>query len=240
MTSPVILLEDSAAAILVVGALGTASFGFLDATKAVKGGASRLGFGYIEAALGPYMCAIRHDGFDAMPAVWARWLNGVAMSDQKAAVKDAIWLGARPQDADDLANTGPVEGAALADILRRLRTGAALTAAQTTLHDRFDHSIDAALDAGFERADQAYRNSCKLLAGLVAVILAVAIGWVVDSLGVFTAAKSGAADYWTSPRLAAAILIGLVSVPIGPIAKDLASTLQAAAAALPSAKPAAK
>jgi hypothetical protein len=77
------------------------------------------------------------------------------------------------------------------------------------------------MDAGFERADQLYRNASKLLAALISVILAVAAVFVYDGSHVHD-------------DLGVAVLVGLVATPLAPIAKDLSSALGTAVNALKS------
>jgi hypothetical protein len=70
------------------------------------------------------------------------------------------------------------------------------------------------LDEGYERADQRYRNAAKVLAGAFSIVLALFGGWIVGS----------------NPLLA--LFVGIIAVPLAPIAKDLSRTLQAAVKAL--------
>jgi hypothetical protein len=74
--------------------------------------------------------------------------------------------------------------------------------------------LSALIDAGYEEADQQYRNWSKLYASIIAVVLAV-----------IAAAFLGF-------NLILAVLIGLVSTPLAPVAKNLTSSLQAAASAM--------
>jgi hypothetical protein len=81
------------------------------------------------------------------------------------------------------------------------------------------------LDEAYQRADQAYRNTCKVVAGGVSVVLAVLGGWV--------QAHTSWAYLW-SQDLAIAALTGLIATPLAPIAKDLASAVTAGANAIQS------
>ena len=76
-------------------------------------------------------------------------------------------------------------------------------------------TLFAVLDQGYQRADQRYRNSAKMMAVPVAVALAL--------LGVWAIAGSGATsiDVWR------AVAGGLLATPLAPMAKDLASAIQA-------------
>jgi hypothetical protein len=114
-----------------------------------------------------------------------------------------------------MAATGHVDPASLAAIVGAVEAGTPLTADQVNLLARFGAVIDAALDAGFERWDQECQTTARLLAGVVAVVLAL----VANQLWQLT-------TFWD------ALLVGLIAVPLAPIAQDLTSGLSAAAAAL--------
>ncbi|WP_394890517.1 hypothetical protein ACG873_03825 [Mesorhizobium sp. AaZ16] len=45
--------------IAATAALGTASFGLVDASKALRGGISNVGFGFIRKALQPFQAALK-------------------------------------------------------------------------------------------------------------------------------------------------------------------------------------
>jgi hypothetical protein len=83
--------------------------------------------------------------------------------------------------------------------------------------------IDALLDAAFENADQQFKNVSRVLAGAVAIGLAVA-AWAFWP------------DVASKPELWVAIGVGLLAVPVAPVAKDLTSALSAAMRALKAAK----
>jgi hypothetical protein len=158
--------------------------------------------------------------------------------DQKAAAKSLIRLGLSAGNAQAMAAAGHVDATRLTEIIRAIETGSALTTSDADLLGRFNGAIDAAMDAGFERGDQQYRNACRLVAGLFAVGLSVwagalvSVGGLVGGGQVLTlSAYPFSTDFWT------AVLAGLIAVPLAPIAKDLASSLQAAATAVQSIKP---
>jgi hypothetical protein len=215
-------------AIAAIGALGTAAYGLLDATKAFGGGVSRIGWGKVQAALLPFQAALADVNADWTATVRANWLNGVAKEDQKAAAKSLVRLGLSPANAAALAPAGRVDPARLVAVMTAVDQGNALVPADVAVLARFDSAVDAALDAGFERADQRYRNVARLLAGIIAVALAVVAAIAFPQY--FPEGASRAA------QLSKAALIGLIAVPLAPIAKDLSSALSTAASALKAAK----
>jgi len=212
--------------VAAVSALGTASFGLVDATKVYRGGVSNVGFRFIRAAVAPFMAALELiDADDPLATLRGNWINGVAKADQKAAAKSLIRLGVTPSTAAQLASRIPgIDAAALTTVAQKIDTGSSLTEDELNLLGRFDAIIDARLDAGFERADQQYRNMAKTIAAGFAVILAIAGMRVVKGEAI------GGSD------VAVAIFLGVLSIPLAPIAKDLSSALSTAVSAMKSVK----
>lgn len=214
-----------------VAALGTASYGLVDVTKFFAGGVSNGGFGYVKKAVAPFAPAlVESAGSDWASILRANWLNGMAKDDQKVVTKSLIRLGLSTDNATQLAIPGRVDGKALQAVVTKLDTGTALTDADLNVIGRFDAMIDAALDGGFERGDQFYRDASKALAAVIAIILAV-IGEIVlvsasDHAFRLTLSFVFTKEFWL------AVLVGAVSVPLAPVAKDLSSTLVAAVKAM--------
>ena len=82
--------------------------------------------------------------------------------------------------------------------------------------------MTALLDEAYQVSDQAYRNRMRMLAGGVAVALAIAGGW----------ALVGTDNFWHSSDPVLAFLVGLLATPLAPIAKDLSSALATAVNAM--------
>jgi hypothetical protein len=212
--------------ISAVAALGTAAAGLVDALKTLPGGGvSHIGFGTIRKCLHPVASAFAAIG-EVKPwdTLHANWINGVAEAQQKAVAKSLIHLGLTPKNALHMARALGIPPDALKSVATKIGEGDALLPEDTNVLGRFDTMVGAMLDAGYEKADQKYRNFAKLCAAGIAVILAVAAGYVLsgDALG----------EYFKSPDLIKAVLVGLVSTPLAPVAKDLTSSLQAAANAM--------
>lgn len=213
-------------AIAATGALGTAASGLVDASKAFGGGISNVGFKRIQAALHPFHGALQSAQSDWVATIRANWINGTPMEDQKTTAKSLIRLGLSSKNAAGMAAAGHVNPTDLVATVTAIEKGAALTPDQVTLLGRFSAAIDAAMDGGFERADQEYRNASKLWAGIAAVVLAACGGWLVGT------PHMDPVDYLRSVEFGEAILVGIIAVPLAPVAKDLTSSLQAAVTAL--------
>ena len=72
--------------------------------------------------------------------------------------------------------------------------------------------MTALLDEAYQRSDQVYRNSTRAWAALLAVVLALTGGMLLQPAG----------DWPVS------LLVGLLATPLSPIAKDLSSALATA------------
>jgi hypothetical protein len=226
--------------IAAVGALGTAAFGLVDATKAWhwgrnwRGGISNVGFSVLKGAFAPFVTALqsvyRHDPLET---IHANWINGVATADQKAAAKGLIRLGLTPASANALAAATGIDPVLLNAAAVRIAAGDPPTPTDLNIFGRFDALLSAILDAAYERADQQYRNACKALALLFSVLMSWAAFFCLAAQSACTAPATGCfqPDFWL------ATLIGIVATPLAPVAKDAVSTLQAAAAALSATKP---
>ena len=155
----------------------------------------------------------------------ANWIAGVAKGEQKAKAQSLIKLGLSSANASDIALASHVDATALKAAVTKLETGAKLGERDLNVLGRMNVTIEALLDAAFESADQQYRNTCRLLAGLICLALSVIAWWL-----------------WTNttgtprPSLWAALAVGLLAVPFAPVAKDLTSALSAAMNALKAAR----
>lgn len=215
-----ISLQQVGAALAALSALATAAFGLLDSTKAFWGGVSNIGLGHLWRALTPYDAALNEavGRQQWRLTVRANWINGMAKDQQKAVVGALLKLGLTAETARSIAAASNVDADALATAARKLEAGEELEPAQVNILGRMSVSIEATLDAAFEAAEQQYRNVSRVLAGLACVGLALLAQTLMpgDQTG----------DYLL------AVTVGLLAVPLAPVAKDLTSALSAAMRAL--------
>jgi len=219
------LIQSVGGIVAAVAALGTASVGFVDALKAFGGGPSNFGFAGIRRTLSPFLPKTANGAFTEaklLDALRSNWINGVAKADQKAKAKALIHLGLTAGNARDLAKAAGVDEDTLASVANkvagRVQVNPALTPAETNALGQFDAILSAILDEAYERADQQYRNGTKILATFFAVTFGIAGSCLIKGAS------------WDDAGLG--LLVGLVAVPLAPVAKDLASSLQAAVTAL--------
>ncbi|HJV38638.1 MAG TPA: hypothetical protein VJ528_07350 [Geothrix sp.] len=222
--------SDLVSAVLAIGALGTAAFGLVDASKAFWGGVSNAGFGFISSFLDevvpkngkpPAEVALT---LEAMrDTLRASWLNGAPLADQKSAAKSLVKLQLNAETAADLAKTMGVDATVMVAVATRLQTAHPLEPEQQNVYGRFDLVLATRIDRAYQCADQRYRNTSKVAACAVAVILAEVAAW---SLQAPPPAPQGGALYLR------ALIAGLLATPLAPVAKDLASAISTAAKAV--------
>jgi hypothetical protein len=205
--------------------LGTAAMGLVDAAKAFAGGPSNFGFGYIETALKPFLVpaaggATAFGTSEILRTLKANWLNGVPKTDQKAKAKALIHLVLTQGSAALLAAAAGVDAATLTSLARKTATGVPATADEINALGQFDAVLSAVLDAAYERADQQYRNACKVLATLVATVLGLVGGWFIYQ------------PHFGFTQFVISFVVGISAAPLAPVAKDVASSLQAAVTAV--------
>lgn len=219
------LIQNIGNIIAAVAALGTASMGFVDALKALWGGPSNIGFSSIKHTLRPFLPKKANGAFseaELLEALKSNWINGVAKADQKAKAKALIHLGLTAGNAAELAKAAGVDEKTLASVADKVagRSQEALTPAEINALGQFDAILSAILDEAYERADQQYRNGAKILATFFAVIFGIVGSGLINGGG------------FTRGNIWLGVIVGIVSVPLAPVAKDLVSSLQAAVGAL--------
>lgn len=214
--------------IAAIGALGTAAFGLVDATKVFWGGVNHVGFRGIArrvAALTP----TDGDITNALPQrqvienLKGNWVNGTDLASQKSIAKSLIKLHVTPNNAAQLAaatNTNPV---VFRGIVEKQQSATALTPAEGDTYARFDLIVTAMLDEVYQHADQTYRNATRGFAMVISVVLAFGGKCILDANQMPVGSMT-------------ALLIGLLATPLAPIAKDLSTGLAAAVNALQTAK----
>lgn len=218
------MLESLSDLVVAVGALGTASYGLVDVSKAFGGGVSNHGFARIAAAMtklypagaGPLDLA------EILDELRASWLNGKPMREQIAQARCLIKLRFDPAGAPALAAATGLDAARLSALAGKLDQGVPLDDADQALLGRFNDILEALLDGAYQHADQAYRNAAKAWAVVVALVLAITGGWLLPRTG----------DYWGSREFLQAVVIGLLAAPLAPVSKDLANALGAGVKAL--------
>lgn len=216
------------AIICAIGGLGTAAFGLLEALKPFFSFINRIGLGGIQSTVArltppeaddkPPLNALPGDGI--LKTVGANWINGRDLAGQKAIAKSLIKLHLSAGNAAQVAAVANVDPALLTAVAQSTVSGAALTPEQSDAWSRFDLIVTAMLDECYQCSDQTYRNWMRAMAAGLAVILAIAGGYMLDGSW---------SKFWSNPHeVGLAVLIGLLATPLAPIAKDISSALATA------------
>lgn len=217
--------------ITAVGGLGTAAFGLLEAIKPVCPFINRIGFAGIRKTISALTPPEAGAGspLNALPQVkvvqslQANWINGNDLASQKAIAKSLVKLHLSAGNAAALAAATNVDAAQLTAVAASIASGTAMTQPQVDAYSRFDLIVTAMLDECYQCSDQIYRNWMRALAACIAVALALAGGWVLDTNG--TGATQG---FWWSRDMATAFVVGLLATPLAPVAKDISTALATA------------
>jgi hypothetical protein len=149
----------------------------------------------------------------------ADWINGTALADQKRIAKSLIKLQLNPAAASAIAKKTGVDESVLSSVVAKMASGAALTQQEADVSGRLDLILMTALDEGYQRADQRYRNACKSAAVLFSVGLALFAAWAIH----------GGYDRYLFLQ---ALVVGLLATPLAPVAKDLSTAVQTASKAV--------
>lgn len=223
--------------IAALGALGTASFGLVDATKAAGGGVSRAGMNDIKKALKPLFGGAYSTKDRSNPLTYAsildnlraNWMNGTDLADQKAIAKSLIKLRLSPSTAPALANATGVDPAELVAIATSINTAVALTPPQADVFGRFDLALTSLFDQAYQRADQRYRNCAKILASVFSIVIAVIAGYFYEQQSISNYGATFFTYLLHEPFARICLLAGALATPIAPVAKDLSTALAAGA-----------
>ena len=229
-------LTQVTTAIAAIGALETAAFGLVDASKLLPGLIPSSGFAFIRKLVAeldpPSGGTIPRGSALTVSAITdtlhANWVNGMALADQKSVTKTLVKLRLNEETAPHLAHLTGVNSGVLTSVAQKLANGQAISQPEMDTYGRFDVLLATFIDRAFQRADQRYRNTAKSAACLVAIVLTEAAAYFLGMLG------AGGQPVWHNIGLAA--VVGLIATPLAPVAKDLASALNTAATAVQSVK----
>jgi hypothetical protein len=137
-------------------------------------------------------------------AVASKLIGDVWHMDSKHATALAIALQA-PGNATD----GATAGASSAGPVDQAQA----------LAGRFSTALDTRINAAFQHSDERYQTVAKTAAGVMAVLLATTFNWYMGG--------NDAQGHWQPIfNFPIAIGIGLVAVPLAPVAKDISTSLQ--------------
>jgi hypothetical protein len=212
--------------IIAIGGLGTAAFGLVDAAKAAFSGINRVGMDHIREVVTELAPEGASAGgpVNALPqakillTLEANWVNGADLASQKAIAKSLVKLHLSESNATAVAVKTSVDPAVLRAVAANIASGKPFSQAEGDAYARFDLIVTALLDEAYQVSEQDYRNWTRMLAAILAVVLAMAGGW----------SLVGSYQFWHSSDVLLSLLVGLLATPLAPIAKDLSSALATA------------
>lgn len=200
--------------ILAAGGLGTAAFGIVEASKWL-GVVGEAGFGRGLRIVGSLTTPLAV----AYGAEWEELLRAQYRGDAdglKRLMRQGVRVGLTPENAVAVARgMGSLDGDALAEAVGVAARNGTLSDAQRATIGRYELAADARIDAALTVAQARYAGTVRILASAVAIALAL-----------------GVAARLAPDRMTVALLLGIAAVPLAPIAKDVATGIQAAARAL--------
>lgn len=209
--------------ILSAGGLGTAAYGAVDGFKLIPK-IALTGYRKVTDHLGDVMKAVRRAyGAHADALLRAQYQGGRTDGVLPKSLRQGFRIGLPALDAATIETIADSVGVANAKLISsgaaKMKDGIDLTKEEREAMSRLEVAVDARIDAGLTMADCAYVLRMKVFAGLLAIAVAIAVGFAIrDSLE----------QNW----LLQAFLVGLLAVPVAPIAKDLATAVGEAAKAL--------
>lgn len=212
-------IDSLGPAIAAAGALGTASFGIVEALKWTPLGAA--GFGQIRAYLGPAL----EDALNiAYGADYARLLRAQYRQDSQTqglvgkSLRQGVRIGLTPYNAPDIARfLGTVDPEELKKAAAAVISNQPLTDEQRGAIGRFELAADARISSALSRAQDVYLGTVRCAASALSIVLAEGAAIMLGT----------SQDMWM-----VGLLVGVVAVPLAPIANDVVGALQAATKAL--------
>ena len=209
------IVNNLGTTVLAVGALGIAAFGIVEGFKGA--GLGLLGFGQIPRLLGEHVLnALKIAyGDDYLSVLKVQYRTGRSSGDLTRSIRQGARIGLTPSNAKDLAaSVGVVDGEELRKVSEAVMAGEELNDEQRGILGRFELALDARIDAATAMANYQYANSMRVAASVVAVVIALIVAIIVEA------------------NLLLALVVGIAAVPIAPIAKDVATAIQSASAAM--------
>jgi hypothetical protein len=206
--------------VAAAGALGTACFGIVEALKWTPVGEA--GFRQIKKLLGPDLLGALQIAYGAQ---YDQLLRAQYRQDSQQqtliakSLRQGVRLGLTPANAAALAGyLGTVTAPSLLAAATNVANGVALATADQNAIGRFEMAVDARIDSALSQAQDVYLGTIRCAASVLAVVIAEAVQYMLGT--------SAVANPLT------ALLVGVVAVPLAPIANDVVSALQAATKAL--------
>ncbi|HYL01764.1 MAG TPA: hypothetical protein VEU78_11255 [Steroidobacteraceae bacterium] len=209
-------INTLSSAIAAAGALGTASFGIVEGLKWTALGAA--GFGCIGEYLGQDLTACLRSAYGPE---FERLLRAQYRQDSRSqsiiakSLRQGVRIGLTTANAENVARfLGTVAPAALRQAAAAVESSTPLSDAERGAIGRFELAADARIASALSRAQDVYLGWVRGSASLCAIVLGIATALILGS------------------DLVDGLIVGVVAVPLAPIANDVVAALQAATRAM--------
>jgi len=203
--------------VAATGALGVAAMGIAEGLKSVK--FDPKGFRKLEDEVVWAKNALKASyGDNYRQTMVSLYRNGRRKGELPRVLRQAVRIGMNEATARTMAEVvGGVDADELAAVATKVAHGDELNDKERNILGRFEVGADARIDAALALAERAYVNAMRFWASVIAIALSFAAAWIIkpDTNGYVTA-----------------LFVGILAVPIAPIAKDLTKGLQSAAKAI--------
>lgn len=213
--------------VIAIGALGTAAYGIVDGFKFFRGWAAA-GFRRIQDTLGTavYQSLEIAYGTDFEKILTSQYIKDRTKGDIVQSLRQGTRVGLTPENAGTMARSLGIQinPDKLTVIAQKIATGGTLNSSERNILSRFELAVDARIDAALSLAETRYVATMQLRASIVAISLAFAATYFMETTS--NVATVNSSDFLL------AFVVGVMAVPIAPIAKDVASGLQSAARAV--------
>lgn len=209
--------------VLAAGAVGTAAMGIVEGFKSIK--LTPIGFNELYESIDWSRPAIgRAYGSDYSKLLESLYRQNRSSGELPRILRQGVRIG---MDTDNAKSMGEFllgnGGESLSVIAGKIDQGEELDKMEKKILARFEVAADARIDAALSLAERAYSNGIRKWAFFVSLMLSLLAAFSLHwTLG----------DKFQSAMYINAVIVGLVAVPLAPIAKDVAKGFQAAAKAI--------
>jgi len=216
-------VSDLVALVTAAGALGGAAFGIVEGLKSTPIGT--IGFKVFKVQLGVIWTSLSGaygSSYESLLEAQYQGNHDDLLRTLRQGVRIGLTAGNAKQNAKELGD-GLIDGQKLENAATKIHGGQDLTPDEQHVLSRYELAVDARIDAAMTLALNKYAESLRIIAMLVALRVALGVGWL------YSLTPTGLDDVGETMLLAA--IVGIAAVPLAPIAKDLATAIQAAAQA---------
>jgi len=203
--------------VLAAGAVGTASMGIVEGFKSTKW--SPIGFSKLTKSISWADAALNKAyGKESKTLLESLYRVNRTSGDLPRILRQGVRIGLDQNNAAEMEETLlGADSKQLQGVAKKVAEGTDLDTTEKNILGRFEVAADARIDAALALAERAYSNGIRYRAFFIAQGLAFGAVFAIGP---------------DSKKIITALIIGLVAVPLAPIAKDVAKGFQSAVKAI--------